>query len=968
MKLKEQNLLVIAATTLTLGATSCFAGQIWDGGGANDNWSTPANWDADSLPDFNNAITFEGANRLTPFNDLTAGTVIGGINFTNDGSIGKTGAFNLSGAGITLGGDITTTAASSLIADTIALDMMLNADRTVTTNTNHNLTISGIISEDVGLRALTKLGGGTLALSGNNSYTGKTSVNGGTLSVTNRTSASGYISVGTAGSGPTVLNLGAGNNFTFSATTTSRIDVGGDAGASAGDSGEVNHTAGDITFISGGGNQLLVGFVGTGTYNLSGGTLTTKTSASAGVTLGVRDNTTATFNLSGTGSLQMESGSILQIGRFSSNNSSNNATTLFNQTGGVANVGILSIGGVNSGTNRGKGGTHTLTVTGGTFTANTFARLAAADNNTAIINIGGTADVTLPNFPTARGAGTTTTLNIDGGIVRNSSATGTFIGGLTNAFIQDGGATFDTSLNSATISQNLLEDPGSTGGGLTKQGTNTLTLSGANTYTGSTTVSAGVLLTTTAAALPGYTTSGKVIFAGGTIAAQVGGAGWTDVEVDDLLANATQTSGAFGVDTTNGDFILTTSNIGSALGLTKLGPNILTLDQANTYTGNTTISAGTLRLANSGAVQNSPLIAISGNTLEIATDTAFSGPNISVQAGTIVSDRATPGAGLTHVLGNASISNGITNFTAGANVTSGTAAIQLGNISNNNGSPANPRLNPTTANLIITGGVTLGTSNAGTANLILDGTGSVNSIAGAIANGTRVTGNIIKVGTSTWTLSGLNTYTGNTTVNDGVLAVTGTSIPDAGKLLINGSGMVNLTGTETVAALDFDGTPQPLGPYSTSGVPVGATITTASFSGSGTLNVGPPPAGFSSWITGTFANGTVTNQGPNDDDDNDGIPNLVEYAIAGQDPTVPNPTIGSFDGETLSFSKRGDATGLTYAIEESTDLGIGDDWAEVTHNPPNNPYINDATTISYTLTPGTPPENFLRLQVTQTTP
>jgi hypothetical protein len=94
----------------------------------------------------------------------------------------------------------------------------------------------------------------------------------------------------------------------------------------------------------------------------------------------------------------------------------------------------------------------------------------------------------------------------------------------------------------------------------------------------------------------------------------------------------------------------------------------------------------------------------------------------------------------------------------------------------------------------------------------------------------------------------------------------------------------------------------------------------------------------------------------------------LEYAIAGEEPTVPNPTIGSFDGETLSFTKRGDASGLTYAIEESTDLGIGDDWNEVTHNPPSNPYINNGTTISYTLTPGTPAENFLRLQVTQTTP
>ena len=88
----------------------------------------------------------------------------------------------------------------------------------------------------------------------------------------------------------------------------------------------------------------------------------------------------------------------------------------------------------------------------------------------------------------------------------------------------------------------------------------------------------------------------------------------------------------------------------------------------------------------------------------------------------------------------------------------------------------------------------------------------------------------------------------------------------------------------------------------------------------------------------------------------------MEYAIAGQDPTVPNATIGSFTGNTLSFTKRADTSGLTYAIQESTDLGVADAWAEVTGV--RLPiYVNDASTISYTLTPGTPAKNFLRLQV-----
>jgi hypothetical protein len=129
----------------------------------------------------------------------------------------------------------------------------------------------------------------------------------------------------------------------------------------------------------------------------------------------------------------------------------------------------------------------------------------------------------------------------------------------------------------------------------------------------------------------------------------------------------------------------------------------------------------------------------------------------------------------------------------------------------------------------------------------------------------------------------------------------------------------------------------------------------------GDLTATPGGGGFSAWITGTFANGSVPGdqQGPNDDFDNDGISNLIEYAIAGLDPTLSNASIGSFTAGTLSFTKRDATSGLTYAIQESTDLGLADDWTEVT----GGTYVNDATTISYTLTPGTPVKNFARLKV-----
>ncbi|MCB1134329.1 MAG: hypothetical protein KDN05_24645, partial [Verrucomicrobiae bacterium] len=125
---------------------------------------------------------------------------------------------------------------------------------------------------------------------------------------------------------------------------------------------------------------------------------------------------------------------------------------------------------------------------------------------------------------------------------------------------------------------------------------------------------------------------------------------------------------------------------------------------------------------------------------------------------------------------------------------------------------------------------------------------------------------------------------------------------------------------------------------------------------------GPAGTDFATWITGTFASGTVTLQGPDDDDDGDGISNLLEFAIEGEDPTVPNPSVGSFDGSSLSFNKRQTpaVTGITYLIEESTDLGASDPWEEVA----GGSYVNDATTVSYML-PGGPAKHFIRLRVTQ---
>jgi hypothetical protein len=132
--------------------------------------------------------------------------------------------------------------------------------------------------------------------------------------------------------------------------------------------------------------------------------------------LGVNHGASANFTLSGTGALNLTTASggsgdaHLLLGRADS--AADNTTNTFSQSGGTANIGRISLGG--SGTTS-VGVRSTLTLTGGTFTANQFTRLAAGDGNVATINIGGTAQVTLPAFPTDRGSGATATINFDGG-------------------------------------------------------------------------------------------------------------------------------------------------------------------------------------------------------------------------------------------------------------------------------------------------------------------------------------------------------------------------------------------------------------------------------------------------------------------------------------------------------------------------------------------------------------------------
>ncbi|NQX00922.1 autotransporter-associated beta strand repeat-containing protein, partial [bacterium] len=406
---------------------------------------------------------------------------------------------------------------------------------------------------------------------------------------------------------------------------------------------------------------------------------------------------------------------------------------------------------------------------------------------------------------------------------------------------------------------------------------------------------------------------------------------------------------------------------GSGGSLVKTGAGTLALGGANTFVGGVTIKNGTLE-------SKTTTTTLGANTVNMGGAGSTGASFITGQDNSNPFVINAPDSGTLTIGANGS---GSGFFMSGGITLNGNLTLQ----SYNNPVPVAPAT--TKAVAVFTGGIT------GTGNLLLNNLGlAANTISittttvnhsGSItvqgsatgdtlistSIGSNVTGITQNSATSRLDLSGANTYAGNLTVNAGVVRISNNSNTgnDVSTVTLAASGAtLDLTyvGTDTVDELIIGSTQQANGVYGKVGsaLPV---IGISQITGDGTLTVSSGPAGFSSWITGTFANGAVPalQQGANDDPDNDGISNLLEYAIAGQDPTVANAAVGTFAADVLSYTKRAGTNGLTYAIQKSIDLGTTDPWIEVS----GGSYVNDATTISFTLTPGTPPKNFLRLKV-----
>jgi len=186
MKSMAGRLFLVGATALAVATQA--ADRTWNGGGADNNWSTGGNWGG-AMPEAGDALFFGGTAKAVNTNDIE-GLSIAGLTF-NSGAIG----FTLTGNALTLGGNLVN---NDNDTQTVNLPLTLDATRTVYT-TGGPLTLGGMLS---GAGGLIKESANYLTLTASNSYEGATLVNTGVVRITH-----GYALGATNGS-TTVSTIG----------------------------------------------------------------------------------------------------------------------------------------------------------------------------------------------------------------------------------------------------------------------------------------------------------------------------------------------------------------------------------------------------------------------------------------------------------------------------------------------------------------------------------------------------------------------------------------------------------------------------------------------------------------------------------------------------------------------------------------------------------------------------------------
>uniref|UniRef100_UPI00334056EF autotransporter domain-containing protein n=1 Tax=Sandarakinorhabdus sp. TaxID=1916663 RepID=UPI00334056EF len=493
----------------------------------------------------------DGAGSVTKIG--SGNLVLNGANTFTGGSFINVGTVTV-GNNAALGTALVTMANGTVLANNTNNLALANAfsigNATIATGSN-NFTLNGVVG---GSGLLTKTGSGVLVLNGENSYTGGTALTAGTIRVgTSLALGTGGVA---AAAGTTIQAGNAG------VTLANSIAMAG--GMTADNNGQqfgfggVVSGVGPLTVIdSTGGAAGVLTLSGTNSY--TGGTVVNATAVrvAADVNLG-----------NAAGNVTLNRGTLWTTASFAS------ARTIALGTGGgtiqVAPGTAFTVNGTIAGTALTKTGSGELVLN----TLNSY--LGGTSLNAGTITVAN--DLALGLGTLAMAGGTTLNTATNLGTTPNSPTVT-----LANAVTTAGAGTVNANTGLNLVLNGVVSGAGS----IAKTGAGLLVLNGANSFGGGTALVGGTIRTGTGTALG----TGVLTTTGGTTL-QAGNAGLT-------VANAiTLGTGITTVDTQA--FTYTLSGVASGVGgVSKIGAGILNLTAASTYTGATTVAAGTLNVTGS---------------------------------------------------------------------------------------------------------------------------------------------------------------------------------------------------------------------------------------------------------------------------------------------------------------------------------------------------------------------------------
>lgn len=891
-------------TILFLGAGPVLA-QTWDGGGADNNWSTAANWNPDAVFATGGSPSFSGTTRLTPFNDLT-GLSVAVFNFAS-----SAGAFVVSGNSVTLTGDSTNSATNK---QTINLTLRLGGGSSRNFNVVNvagETEISQPIEVISGTANMVKVGRGTLTFTAANTYNGLTNVQHGTL---NLSGANGSLVLGTGttvtnGATVRLTNTAAANNTARLADTQAiSLTSGNFQFSHTGGAANYSETAGVLT-IGGGVNSITSSQADSG-----------QTSA---MTFSSLTRTGGVLNFSGTGLGDDTRNRIV-------------FTSAPNNDGIIA--GYATVGNEFAKHDTGVGSVRAMQA-GDYVTTDQDTWLAASNVKLTASPSRLTADRQINSLNLAPGGALTTDL---GGRVLRVESGGILFSGTEAGELQHGTLTAGEGANTAgniVIHQNStatltlgsrITNNGTGAVSVTKAGTGGLVMLEDNTYTGATLIYAGTLRTGVSGALSAtspltlgdssgtaaaFDTSGTSQAAGGlqvlgntsavhaiTVTAgetlTVNGDVSIGANVASVTTNATMTGGGtLAINNVGGTF-----QLGLATGNISSNSATLDLTGLSTFTANMGTSSGVFRVGDVASTSGT-----GAAVLRLATNSTITSGRISVGAdtGSATNETLALGAGST-VLNTNSLDVGAFNNT-------GARSFGVLNFATSNGTltvRASDGVSATTMNV---GYATLATTT-GTPGGSFDSRGHSADLKLSTLNVAGRTGSGTGVATATFDFDNgiLAATTVNLTQKQGSNTATGTI---TGTMTLAG-GTINITTLNLASNATATGTA--LATLNLSGSNVAtigsiamASATTAGGTATAVLNLNGGTLTMNGNITkvggaGT-SNATVTLNGATLDMNNNAIGTATNaVTLTAQAGVLKN--VGSINGASGGLTKSGTGT------------------------------------------------------------